>query len=123
MVRASQEQESDSDQMEVDEARTGEQDDAENIPGAVTPDRGSDIETESEGETPDSGPGGGLSETLKFTPTVAQLTKESKSSSDGPPPPRSLPFGRARTRSRGLENKPLAPTADDDDDETEDEEL
>ena len=122
-ANAPEEQEFDSDQMDIDDARTGEQDDAENVPGAATPDRGSDVETESEDEAPDSGLRGRLSETLRSASTVAQPTKEAKPSSDGPPPPRSLPFGRARTRRKGLEKKPLAPPADDDDDETDNEEL
>ena len=110
--------------MEIEEAKAEEQNDDQDIPGPATPDRGSDTETESEDEASDSGPRGGSSETLQSTSTVTQPAKEAASSSDGPPPPRSLPFGRAGTRSEGLVNKPSpAPSADDDDDETDDEEL
>lgn len=118
------EQELDSDQMEVEEAKLEEQNDDEDVFGPATPDRGSDAETESEAEASDSGLRGGSSETLKSTSTVAQPTKEAAPSSDGPPPQRSLPFGRAGTRGRGLAKQPsLPPPANDDDDETDDEEL
>ena len=96
----------------------------EDFPSPATPDRGSDAETESEDEASDSGLRGGSSATLKSASTVAQSTKEAVPSNDGPPPPRSLPFGRAGTRSKGpVEKPPPPPPADDDDDETDDEEL
>ncbi|KAF3041542.1 hypothetical protein E8E12_006687 [Didymella heteroderae] len=116
---------SDSDQREVHEAKIEEQNDDEDVPGPATPDR-SDAETESEAEASDSGLRDGSSETLKSTSTVAQPTKEAapSQSSDGPPPPRNLPFGRVGTRSKGPAQKPLSPPiADDDDDETDEEEL
>ncbi|KAL1655009.1 hypothetical protein SLS61_002317 [Didymella pomorum] len=118
-------EDSDSDQVEIEKTKAEEQNDDEDVPGPATPDR-SDAETESEAEASDSGLRGGSSETLKSTSTVAQPTKEAapSQSSDGPPPPRNLPFGRAGTRSKGPPRKPSPPPpADDDDDETDDEEL
>ena len=118
-------EDSDSDQMEIEEAKVEEQNDNDDVPGPATPDR-SDAETESEAEAFDSGLRGGSSETLKSTSTVAQPTKEAapSQSSDGPPPPRNLPFGRAGTRSKGPAKKLSSPPpADDDVDETDDEEL
>ena len=111
--------------MEIEEAKVEEQNDNDDVPGPATPDR-SDAETESEAEAFDSGLRGGSSETLKSTSTVAQPTKEAapSQSSDGPPPPRNLPFGRAGTRSKGPAKKLSSPPpADDDVDETDDEEL
>lgn len=107
--------------MEIEEAKFEEQNDEEDAPGPATPDRGSDAETEFEAS--DSGLRGGSYETLKSTSTVAQPTKEAAPSSDGPPPPRSLPFGRTGTRSKGPAKKPSPPPPADDDDETDDEEL
>jgi hypothetical protein len=118
-------EDSDSDQMEIEEGKVEEQKDEEDVPGPATPDR-SDAETESEAEASDSGLRDGSPETLKSTSTVAQPTTEAtpSQSSDGPPPPRNLPFGRAGTRSKGPVKRPLPPPpADDDDDETDDEEL
>lgn len=115
---------SDSDEAEIEEAKTGDQDNEEDVPGPATPDR-SDAETESEAEASDSGLRDGSAETLKSTSTVAQSTKEAApaQSSDGPPPPRNLPFGRADTRSKGSAKKPSPLPANDDDEETDDEEL
>ncbi|KAF3045379.1 hypothetical protein E8E11_003638 [Didymella keratinophila] len=118
-------EDSDSDQMEIEEAKVEEQNDDEDVPSPATPDR-SDAETESEGEASDSGLRGGSSETLMSNSTGAQPTEEAVplQSSDGPPPPRNLPFGRAGTRSKGLAKEPIPPPlADGDDDETDDEEL
>lgn len=109
--------------MEIEEAKEVEQNDDEDVPSPATPDRGSDDETESEAEAFDGGIRGGSSETLKSTSTVAQPTKQVAPSSDGPPPLRSLPFGRAGTRSRGPAKKLSPPPPADDDDETDDEEL
>lgn len=110
--------------MEIEDSKIEEQNEDEDVPGPATPDR-SDAETVSEPEASDSGLRGESSETLKSTSTVAQPTKEAapSQSSDGPPPPRNLPFGRAGTRSKGPVKKPSPPPADDDDDETDDEEL
>lgn len=115
----------DSDQMEIEEAKAEEQNDDEDVPGPATPDR-SDTETELDAEASDSRLRDGSYETLKSTSTVAQPTKEAapSQSSDGPPPPRNLPFGRVGTRSKGPAKKPSPPPpADDEDDETDDEEL
>ncbi|KAF9701205.1 hypothetical protein EKO04_000134 [Ascochyta lentis] len=118
------EQDSDSDQMEIEEAKTEEQHDDEDVSRPATPDRGSDVETESEDDASDSG----LRVTAESTSTVAQPTGEAAPLRDGPPPPRALPFGRAGTRSQGLAKRAPAPLPtsdddDDDDDETEEEEL
>jgi hypothetical protein len=108
--------------MEIEEAKIEEQnEEEEDAPGPATPDRGSDAETEPEAS--DSGLRGGSFETLKSTSTVAQPTKEAAPSSDGPPPPRFLPFSRAGTRSKGPAKKPSPQPPVDDDDETDDEEL
>jgi len=110
--------------MEIEEAKLEEQNDDEDIPGPATPDRGSDAETESDAEASDSGLKGGSSETLKSTSTVTRSTKEAASSGDGLPPQRSLPFGRAGTRSRVPAKKPTPPRpGNSDEDETDDEEL
>lgn len=112
--------------MEIEEAKDEEQVASEDVLGPATPDRGSDDETASEDEASDSGPGGGSSETFKSTSTVAQPISEAAPSRGGPPPPRSLPFGRAGLRDQGQVKKPSSPLpADDDDDdgETDDEEL
>ncbi|KAG9201855.1 hypothetical protein G6514_005272 [Epicoccum nigrum] len=123
-AKVAQKEESDSDQMEIEEAMHEEQTGNEDVPGPATPDRGSDDETASEGEASDSGPGDGSSETLKSTSTVAQPTSGPAASSGGLPPPRALPFGRASTRNKGPAGKPSPPPPiDDDDDETDDEEL
>ncbi|KAF3000857.1 hypothetical protein E8E13_007322 [Curvularia kusanoi] len=120
-ARAAQREESDSDQMEIEEAKDEENTADADVPGPATPDRGSDDETASEGEASDSGLGGGSSETLKSTSTVARPTSEAATPSGGPPPLRALPFGRATTRNKAPARKPSPP--DDDDDETDDEEL
>ena len=117
-------EESDSDKMEIEEAKHAAQIGNEDVPGPATPDRGSDDETASEDEVSDSGRGDGSSETLKSTSTVAQPASGPATSSGGLPPPRALPFGRASTRNKGPGGKPLPPPpVDDDDDETDDEEL
>ncbi|KAJ4378934.1 hypothetical protein N0V86_005811 [Didymella sp. IMI 355093] len=123
-AKAVQEDDTDSDQMKIEEAKVEEQNNDEDVPGPATPDR-SDAETESEAEASDSGLRGGSSETLKSSSTVAQPTKEIalSQSSDGPPPPRNLPFGRPGTRSKGPAKKPSPPPPVEDDDETDDEEL
>ncbi|KAH6642528.1 hypothetical protein C7974DRAFT_430962 [Boeremia exigua] len=123
-VAVQQDSDSDQNQIKADEAGSEEPDEDDGTTGRATPDHGSDTETESEVEASDSGREGGSPETLKSTSTAAQPTNESDPSSNGPPPPRSLPFGRAGTRSKGLVKKPSPPPpADDDDDETDDEEL
>lgn len=122
-AKVTQEQESDNDQMEIDEAKLEEQNDEDDVPSPATPDRGSDAETESEDETSDNGLRNGPSGIPKSNPRVTQPAKEDASSSDGPPPPRSLPFGRAGIQSKGPAKKPSPPPPADDDDETDDEEL
>ncbi|KAH7371944.1 hypothetical protein BKA66DRAFT_572513 [Pyrenochaeta sp. MPI-SDFR-AT-0127] len=110
---------SDSDQMEVDQAKTEEQDEEEALePG--TPDR-SDDETESEDEDDAIVPKARdrVSQPARASPGANSTDEEVESK--GVPPPRSLPFGRPATRSKGSEQKPL-PSAEDDD-ETEDDEL
>lgn len=108
--------ESDSDQMEIDQAKEEEPEDEE-VP-AATPDH-------SEGET--SGDEAAAppvraksSETLRST-SVTRASKESES--DGrPPPKRDLPFGKQAIRTKQPEDQP-PPPADDEDDDTDDEEL
>lgn len=109
--------------MEIEEAKVEEQNDDDDVPGPATPDRGSEAETESEDEASDSGLTGGSTGRIKSNSMVTQPAKDTIPSSEGPPPPRALPFGRAGTRSKGLakEQSP-PPPADNDDDET-DEEL
>lgn len=122
-AKATQE-DSDSDEVDIGEAKTGDQGNEEDVPSPATPDR-SDAETESEADASDSGLRDGSAETLKSASTVAQSTKEVAPAqlSDGPPPPRNLPFGRADTRSkRSAKKQSPPPPANDDDDET-DEEL
>ncbi|KAJ8105309.1 hypothetical protein OPT61_g10256 [Boeremia exigua] len=122
-AKAALEQDSDSDQMEIEETKIEEQNDGEDAPSPATPDRVSEAETESDEEASDSGLRGGSSQTLKSTSTIEQPAKKA-ASSEGPPPPRSLPFGRAGTRSKGpAKTSPAPPPAEDDDDETDDEEL
>jgi hypothetical protein len=97
--------------MEVDEAKAEEQDE-DSEPGAATPDRASDDETEDE-----DGPA------LERTSRPVRSTSKSISLEDvGPPPPRrELPFGRPpATRTRAGQKQPTPPVEDD---ETEDEEL
>ncbi|KAF2855352.1 hypothetical protein T440DRAFT_210047 [Plenodomus tracheiphilus IPT5] len=118
--------ESDSDQMEIDQAKEQEQDDEE-VPPPTTPDR-SDDETESEGEV--SAPPRTReksSETVQSS-SVAQTKKDAGDAGDaaesgGVPPPRSLPFGRPSTRSRDVAKKAASPVDDDDDGTTDEEEL
>ncbi|KAJ4362595.1 hypothetical protein N0V95_001400 [Ascochyta clinopodiicola] len=124
-AKAAREQDSDSDQMEMEEAKIEEQAGDDDVLGPATPDRGSDAETESEDDASDSGLKSGASVAPKSTSTVARSTKEAAPSKDGPPPPRALPFGRAGTRSQGPAKmaQPPPPPADDDDDDDDDEET
>ncbi|KAF1363853.1 hypothetical protein EJ07DRAFT_151938 [Lizonia empirigonia] len=122
-AKVAQEQDSDSDQMEIEEAKVEEQNDDEDVPGPATPDCGSEAETESEDEASDSGLTGGSIGPIKSNSTVTQPAKDAVPSSEGLPPPRALPFGKAGTRSKGPAKEPSPPPpADNDDDET-DEEL
>jgi hypothetical protein len=107
--------------MDVDTGKVEEESDEDMVRDrAATPDRESDDETESEDEV-----GGNVrrdmsSETARSTSAVARATKEEAPASNGPPPIRSLPFGRAVTRGMAPKKQPSPPA---DDDETEDEEL
>ncbi|CAI9631345.1 unnamed protein product [Alternaria burnsii] len=108
--------ESDSDQMEIDQAKAEEQSNDE-MPEPMTPEQ-SDNETDVEDE-PASTATARLSQTLRST-SVAQSSNSEATESKGVPPPRALPFVKRMgmpTRSRGVT------AADDDDDETDDEEL
>ncbi|KAH8716821.1 hypothetical protein GQ44DRAFT_829688 [Phaeosphaeriaceae sp. PMI808] len=116
--------ESDSDHMEIDEAKQEDQTDDE-LP-AATPDP-SDDETDEE-ETATSPPQlttrKKLSETLS-SGLVAQASRVESESEGHPPPKRELPFGRPATRSKQPQKQP-SPTVDEEDeaeDEDEDEEL
>lgn len=108
---------SDSDQMETDQAKEEEQGDDEDVP-AVTPDP-SDNETEGEDEV--TARREGSSQTIG----VASAARPSKADTpepepaSKPPPKRELPFGRPATRSKP---PPPAEAPSSEDDET-DEEL
>ncbi|KAB2105252.1 hypothetical protein AG0111_0g7098 [Alternaria gaisen] len=108
--------ESDSDQMEIDEAKAEEQSNDE-MPEPMTPEQ-SDNETDVEDE-PAPTATTRSSQTLRST-SVAQTSTSEATESKGVPPPRALPFVKRTgmpTRSRRVT------AADDDDDETDDEEL
>ncbi|CAN9365258.1 unnamed protein product [Alternaria alternata] len=108
--------ESDSDQMEIDQAKAEEQSNDE-MPEPMTPEQ-SDNETDVEDEPAPSATETS-SQTLRST-SVAQSSKSEATESKGVPPPRALPFVKRTgmpTRSRDVT------AADDDDDETDDEEL
>lgn len=113
--------ESDDDQMEIDESRAEEQDDNETSPEAeaetATPDRSADEETETEDEdnappalsrTQDKGKG----KAVGSGPAAAVASRHSKSP---PPPRRELPFNRRKV----TQKQPSPPPVDDDDTEDE----
>lgn len=107
---------SDSDQMEIDQAKAEEQSNDE-MPEPMTPEQ-SDNETDVEDE-PAPTATARSSQTLRST-SVAHSSKSEATESKGVPPPRALPFVKRTgmpTRSRDVT------AADDDDDETDDEEL
>ncbi|KAF2878362.1 hypothetical protein BDV95DRAFT_19977 [Massariosphaeria phaeospora] len=118
---------SDSDQMEIDQAKAEEQDE-DSVPGAATPDRTSDDETEDDDEIVRSGSVLSApqlreksSDVRERNSTVAQPEDAAANGeSDAPPPKRGLPFGRPSTRNRPAQKEPSPPLADDGD-ETEDE--
>ncbi|CBX90586.1 hypothetical protein LEMA_P067120.1 [Plenodomus lingam JN3] len=124
--------ESDSDQMEIDKAKTGEQE-GEEAPAVRTPERNSSVtDTEEEEEEEEEGKGnsarmgtGDKSPTgVRASSVVSNRKDEGKvAESKGVPPPRSLPFGRAGTGSGAVTRKPAAPAESEDDESTDDEEL
>jgi hypothetical protein len=97
---ADDEQDSDAEQMEIDEAKVEEQHDDE-----VTPEPSDDGTDEEEAALP-------------LRP-AAQAAKED--AKGAPPPKRELPFGRTATRARQSTKEPSPPA--DEDDDTEEEEL
>ncbi|CAO2648191.1 Nn.00g074580.m01.CDS01 [Neocucurbitaria sp. VM-36] len=113
------EPDSDIDQMEIDQAKSEEQDDDE-VPEPTTPDR-SDDETEAEEEDVALPTRAKSSETARSA-SVAKGSKDDAPESEGVPPPRSLPFGRPATRSKEAESKHSKHDGDEDD-ETDEEEL
>ncbi|KAF2261677.1 hypothetical protein CC78DRAFT_345680 [Lojkania enalia] len=116
------EQESDSDQMEIDKSKEEEQEELDDNSREATPDRTTDDETEDENEAPArSAPRlrDRSSETDDATATVAQASKDVPKR--GEPPRRELPFARPNTRGKPAAKQPSPPTADDD--ETDDDEL
>ena len=114
--------ESNSDQMEIDQAKAHEQDEEE-MAEAVTPEQ-SDDETDEESE---SAPQARTrsSETLKVSSTVAHSSTEEGVATKGVPPPRVLPFSKnpMATRSRNATKQASRATGHGEDDETDDEEL
>lgn len=102
--------------MEIDQAKTEEQDDDE-APEPVTPDQ-SDDETDGEDELAPQTEARS-SETPRGTSVVAQGSKGKATESEGVPPPRALPFSKLVDRRKEAEKS----VVDDEDDETEDEEL
>lgn len=112
---------SDSDQMEIDQAKMEEQDDDE-APEPGTPDR-SDDETEAD-EEEDVVPPKTRDRPSELTKAGSGGNSRDEAESEGVPPPRSLPFGRPATRSKDTGKKhSVSASAGDGDDETEDEEL
>jgi hypothetical protein len=109
--------ESDSDQMEIDQAKAEEQQDSDGAP-AATPDPSDDETDEEDVAIPPAR--AKSSETLRAS-SVATAAKEEPRIDGKPPPKRELPFGRPATRSRQSEKQP-EPAADEDED-TDDEEL
>ncbi|USP80579.1 hypothetical protein yc1106_07853 [Curvularia clavata] len=114
--------ESNSDHMEIDQAKADEQDEEE-MAEAVTPEQ-SDDETDEESE---SAPQARTrsSETLKVSSTVAHSSTEEGVATKGVPPPRVLPFSKnpMATRSRNATKQASRATGHGEDDETDDEEL
>ncbi|KAF1945292.1 hypothetical protein EJ02DRAFT_369615 [Clathrospora elynae] len=116
------ESDSDSDQMEIDQPKTAEQDEEE-VPEPGTPDQPDD-ETDGEDEVSAPRTRARSSETLRPDSAVAQRSKGKATESKGMPPRRALPFGKPPDRRKDAEKKASLPAADEDDDEeTEDEEL
>jgi hypothetical protein len=109
--------ESDSDQMEIDQAKEEEQQDSDEVPAATPDPSDDDTDEEDSAVLPSRAKS---SETLRAG-SMAKASKEEPQLDGNPPPKRELPFGRRATRSRQPEKKP-APAAEDDED-TEDEEL
>ena len=115
---------SDSDQMEMDQAKIEEQD-GDEAPEPMTPEQ-SDAETDDQVDAapPNRGPS---SETLRSSSGVAQGSKGEAIESKGVPPPRALPFANRMLTRRGKvaepQPRPIAAESDNDNDETEDEEL
>ncbi|OAL01651.1 hypothetical protein IQ06DRAFT_292499 [Phaeosphaeriaceae sp. SRC1lsM3a] len=108
--------EEDSDQMEIDQAKEGEQDSDEAT--AATPEPSDDETDEEESVAPPTR--AKSSETLRAS-SVAKASKDEPPTDGRPPPKRELPFGRPVTRGKKPEKQP-SPAVDDDED-TEDEEL
>jgi hypothetical protein len=111
--------ESDSDQMEVDQAKTEEQQDSDEAPSA-TPDPSDDETDEEDVLIP---PARMQSSGTLRASSVAKATKEESRLDGIPPPKRQLPFGRPATRSRQPEKQPSLAVEEDEDSEDEDEEL
>jgi hypothetical protein len=109
---------SDSDQMDIDEAKAEEQDSDEAT--AATPNASDDETDEDESAAPPVQEES--SETLRAS-SVAQVSKEDPLSEGHPPPKRELPFGRPSTRSKQPAKQPSPPSDDDDDEDSGDEEL
>ena len=113
---------SNSDQMEIDQAKAEERDEEE-MPEPVTPEQ-SDDETD---EQSDSAPQARTQspETLGVGSIVAQSSAEEGAETKGVPPPRVLPFSKQpmATRSRNATKQPSRATGHSEDDETDDEEL
>lgn len=119
------EQESDSDQMEIDKSKEEEQEEVNDSSGAATPDRTTDDETEDEDEAPVSSAmrlRGKPFETDSAAATVAQDPKNATKPT-GPPPRRELPFARPSTRSKPRSKQPSPPAAAEDDETDDDDEL
>ncbi|KAF2274265.1 uncharacterized protein EI97DRAFT_435358 [Westerdykella ornata] len=104
--------ESDSAQMEIDESKAEEQDDASG-PEAETPDRSTDDETEDEEDTAVAA----AKPEVKTVRSESASTSATPSSKTEPPPRRELPF----LRNKATRKQPSPPAPDDD--ETEDDEL
>ncbi|KAH7112171.1 hypothetical protein B0J11DRAFT_416854, partial [Dendryphion nanum] len=116
-------QESDVDQMEIDEVKEEEQnDDEDSGPGAATPDRTSVEETEDEDENqiPAQRPGSFLEQSSQRSAGTMETRADSSGAavSAPAPPTRELPFVRRTTRSHP--EKRQAPAPADEDDETDD---
>lgn len=116
------EPESDSDQMEIDQAKDEEREEEE-VEDAVTPEQ-SDDETDKEtGSAPRQR--ARSSETVGDGSEVAHGGTTEGAETTGVPPPRVLPFSKrtVATRSKGATAKSSGATAHAEDDETDDEEL
>lgn len=117
------EPESDSDQMDMNQAKDEERDEEE-IQDAVTPEQSDDETDEETGSVPRQR--ARSSETVGDGSEVAHGGGTAEGAETmGVPPPRVLPFSKrtAATRSKGATAKSSGATAQAEDDETDDEEL